>query len=436
MNPNLPTITAVETAVNELYLLADKGIVRVLIAATISNLIGISDKPVWLMIVAGSSSGKTSLLQTLDGLTDFIMPIDTLTANTFASALRTNDEPSLLHRANGKVLVFKDFSTLTSMNKDALQEIMGQFRAIYDGSFVRHTGNNNSIMWSGKIGILAAGTMEVQRLMRYYSGKGERFINYFFEQPDPIEMTRRSITNQEGMRGKEKHLQEITAEFVNYMLENASKEPIKISKELEEEMISLANFATLARSPITKDFRTGKILFVPDREMPSRVATMLTNLATTLIVMNQDGTLYDVDQHILTKCAFDSIPPERRLILRLLTKYPIATTKAIAINLNYETPIVASWCAELNALKLITRIPKAQGTSDGWKLNDEYRQIMAKHEKINMDKEPLSVSEEQEAIQDSLSREQDERLLSNIYGTRETSIDDNENWGIFNEPKK
>jgi len=376
---------------------------------------------------------NTALLQTLDGLDEFIMPIDTLTANTFASALKTNDEPSLLHKANGKVLVFKDFSTLTSMNKDALQEIMGQFRAIYDGSFVRHTGNNATIDWAGKIGVLAAGTTEVQRMMRYYSGKGERFINYLFEQPDAVEMTRRAITNQQGIREKEAMLRDITAEFVRHVLKTSSKEQLAISPELQEDMIELANFTTLARSPVTLDFRTGKILFVPDREMPSRVATMLTNLASTLMIMNGTNTLTEVDHLVISKCGFDSIPPERRMILRALTKHSLATTKTLAIHLNYETPIVGGWCAELNALKLVDRVAKAVGNADGWKLKLEYRKLIAKYENIKITDDPLIVSAEQERVQESLSLETDRMLLNKMYDKETVVEKDDTDWEPFED---
>lgn len=375
---------------------------------------------------------NTALLQTLDDLKEFIMPIDTLTANTFASALKSNDEPSLLHKANDKILVFKDFSTLTSMNKDALQEIMGQFRAIYDGSFVRHTGNNATIDWSGKIGILAAGTTEVQRLMRYYSGKGERFINYHFEQPDAVEMTRRAITNQVGIREKEAHLREVVAKFVRHVLDTATKDPVAIPEGLQNDMIELANFTTLARSPVTTDFRTGKILFVPDREMPSRMATMLTNLAATLMVMGNKNELDSIDHLVITKCAFDSVPAERRLILKMLTQHTLATTKTLAIHLNYETPIVAAWCAELNALKIIDRVAKVAGNADGWKLQPEYRTLIAKYEKIDMSNDPLVASEEKIRLQENLSAETDNNLLASIYGPKETEVDDTD-WGAFND---
>ena len=52
------------------------------------------------------------------------------------------------------------------MNEEGLREIMGQLRSIYDGEFTKRTGNANDVVWSGKIGIIAGGTIASQRKMR------------------------------------------------------------------------------------------------------------------------------------------------------------------------------------------------------------------------------------------------------------------------------
>lgn len=415
-------IADLEKEIQDVYLIEDKGIIRIILATIIANKLGLSSKPVWLLILAGSSSGKTALLQTLDKIGDWIIPVDTLTTNTFASGLQRSEEVSLLWKANQGVIVFKDFTTITSMNEEGLREIMGQMRAIYDGSFDKFTGNGADIHWTGKVGILAGGTIATQRKMRQYSEQGERFINYVMKMPDSKEMTRRAIKNQKAMKEKEEYLQMQVATFVNEKISKVQKEELVISKEIEEEMVEVADFCTLARSPVTVDPKTGRVEFVPDREMPPRVAMMLTNIAVALMILCDETELSKENALILYKCAMDSIPVERRIILRLLAQYRGATTKNLAVKLNYPTAPIQSWCNQLNARGIIVRAG-TDGTSDVWKIKDVYKKTVLDYEDIvekNEDLEPT----EQELLNNGLTDNDngyqdpyindDERLLNSL----------------------
>lgn len=392
------TLEDVDKAVNDVYLLSDPGVVRLLIATVVSNLINKESKPVWLLLIAGSSSGKTALLQMFDGLKDRIFPIDTLTVNTFSSAMERHKPTSLLEIARDGVLVFKDFTTLTSMHKDNLREIMGQLRAIYDGSFNKKTGNGVNVDWVGKLGVIAGGTTAVQRKMREYSDQGERFVNYVMVTPDPKAMTDRALTNLDEIKEKERSLQGVITRFVDYILAKPQV-PHDLPPVVRENIISLTDFCTLARSPVTMSFKTGQVEFVPDREMPARMAMMFMSLAKIFIFMEPSNRLTLEDAEIVYKCALDSIPPDRRLILRLLTKFTEASTKDLAIELNYPTDPVRNWCSQLNALKIIDR--KGAGKGDVWNLKAEYRPIIAQFDHILMTDIPLQHSDEAEKAFDS-----------------------------------
>lgn len=408
----------VEKAIKEVYLIEDNGVIPIMLSTVISNKKNKNDKPVWLLLLAGSSSGKTALLQTLDQIGEWLIPVDTLTTNTFASGLARSEEVSLLHKANNGLLVFKDFTTITSMNEEGLREIMGQLRGVYDGSFNKKTGNGKDVNWVGKIGVIAGGTIAVQRKMRQFSEQGERFINYSIRQPDSIEMTRRAVNNQKDLKQKELELSKIVAEYVNGILENKEAIDLTLDEEFKEKMIQVADFATLARSPVILDKKTGKVAWVPEREMPARVAMQLTNLGSTFVIMVPEHKLLNEHKLILYKCALDSIPAERRLVLKILTKYQSASTKNIAIHLNYPTDPVASWCAQLNALKMVERVAKGDGNSDAWILKSQYRKVMSEYEQIEMLHESLTPTKdevEKHNAQDDV-QETDAGFLDKIYG--------------------
>lgn len=389
-------IGKVEAAVNQVYLLVDKGIIRIIIATILANRLKLSDKPVWLLILAGSSAGKSSIMDIITKCGPWIVPIDTLTTNTFASGLKRDEETSLLHKANEGILVFKDFTTLTSMNEDGLREIMGQLRGIYDGSFNKKTGNLVDVDWKGKIGIIAGGTGAAARKMRQFSEQGERFINYTLEVADSKEMAIRAMDNVIDLKAKEEGLRDIVAAFVNQKLSEVRDYALFIPRELKLQMIEIADFATQARSPVTMNKKDPTVVeFVGDREQPSRMAMMLSNIATALMIIDDEQELSDFNASILYKTALDSIPVERRMVLRILAEYREANTRGIAQKLHYATIIVRSWCNQLNSLKMIERASVAG--HDMWRIKDSYKVTMCKYEGIEEVDEALQATEDDEA---------------------------------------
>lgn len=412
------SIKQIEDKIKDIYLLIDTGIIRIILATVLGNRLGLSDKPIWLLLLAGSSSGKTALMGIIDKCGPWIVPIDTLTTNTFASGLKRDEEVSLLYKANNGVLVFKDFTTITSMNEEGLREIMGQLRSIYDGEFTKRTGNAADVEWKGKVGIIAGGTIASQRKMRQFSEQGERFLNYILNVADSKEITRRAMHNQKNLKVQAELLADTVAKFINDKLQVIQKESLVIPIEIKEAMIDVADFATRARSPVTMSKKDPTMVeFVGDREMPPRMAMMLGNIAVALMVICEEKQLSPLNAKILYKTALDSIPVERRIVLSVLAKYSKATTKALATHLNYPTMTIRAWCNQLNALKMINRQAggSGKGVADSWTLKKEYKEVMVKYEnieEINFELEEKDGDYEIENAYVQASDIDDDKLLS------------------------
>lgn len=392
---DINTIEALEKEVDKVFLIKDRGLVRMVVATVVANRMELD--PVWLLLVAPPSGGKTELITAISGL-DFVYPISDLTVNTFASGQKkTGKETSLLLKINNGIMAFKDFTSVLSKNKDAKKEIMGQLREIFDGEYVKRTGTGDDITWRGKVGAIAGATEVIYRHLEEMSAMGDRFIMYNIEQPDRIEVARRSLDNAGDMQEKRAHLKACFTHFINRVIGTIEETEIVLNQETKEELLRVADFATRVRSAVLTDFKSGLVDFVPKPEMPMRVTAQLYNLASAFIAINHanphlrpdapahQGELTAPEKKLLFKTAFDSIPRTRRDALYPLAKYRDGiTTAGLATFLDLPTPSVAKYLAQVNALGVCTRLKKGGPQGDTWKIKEEYREIMVKLENIEI----------------------------------------------------
>ena len=83
----------------------------------------------------------------------------------------------------------------------------------------------------------------------------------------------------------------------------------------------------MARSPIERDRYSREIELVPDPEAPARFALILASLLEGLYAI---GVEREHAWKLVTKVAFDSMPAQRRQVIRLLAEVETTTTKMAA----------------------------------------------------------------------------------------------------------
>lgn len=414
LEPNqITSIELLEKEVCKVLLLQDSGVVKMIVAAVIANRMPLDT--VWLMLVSPPSGGKSELINAITGL-DFVFPISDLTVNTFASGQKKiGKETSLLMKMQNGIMVFKDFTSVLSKNKDAKKEIMGQLREIFDGDYVKRTGTGDDITWKGKIGAIAGVTEVIYRHIEEMSAMGDRFILYNIDQPDRMEVAHKAMENAEHNIAEQRmHLKECFTFFIKLCIENMSKEEIVLGMETKEELLEVANFATIARSAVLTDFKSGLVDFVPSPEMPMRVSSQLFTLASAFVAINRanptigkgsaafKGELTEKEKNLLFKVAFDSIPRTRRDVLFPLAKYKEGiSTAGIATLKNMPTDSMKKYLAQINALGICTRIKKGGSQGDIWRIKESYRKIMMKLHKIDIvDGQLLSDNIEEDFVED------------------------------------
>lgn len=408
-NTDITKFTELQAVFDEHMLWEDRGALRLTIATVIGNQMDMD--PVWLMLVAPPSGGKTEIISSLDeiriGGNKTIMPISDMTKNAFVSGMKkTGKETSLLHSMPfGGIFTFKDFTSLLSKNKDDQMEIFGQLREIYDGSYDKHVGTGDNLAWKGKVGALAGSTEVIYEHLEVATAMGARFIMYTINQPDRETVLRLTLKNKKEKLNKPEirlYRQQCVKNYVEYIVDHMEEEEVELSEETENNIIKVADFCTRVRSGVIMDERRGHIKFVPSKEMPMRMAEQLLALASAFIMMDHAednmklagratrGQLSESDTELLYKIAFDSIPIKRRIALKYLAQYSQGiSTSGLAIAIGYQTAVVAQWLAQLNSLGVCDRI-KATGTQgDKWMLKEQYRAIMVKFENIKVIEDEL-----------------------------------------------
>ncbi len=406
----ITTFAQLQKAFDEVYLLEDRNVLKLVIATIIANQMAL--RPVWLMLVTPPSGGKTAIIDALKfakGLNakPLCVPISDLTINTFASGQKkVGEETSLLHKMSfGSIMTFKDFTSMISKNKEAQTEILGQLREIYDCAYVKRTGNSSDVEWVGKVGAIAGCTEAIYENLESLSVMGDRFIMYNIAQPDRMEVAERALLNDENnMLGKETELAEMTADYIHHVLSSMEKVITPLDLETKKKLITLANFSTIIRSGVVMDDRKGIVKFAPRPEMPMRMASQLFGIAMGYIAIRkvdeveiEEGhSLSPEDMQSLVKIAFSSIPIKRVKALMALSKYRKGVgTAALATTLNYQSNVVGQWLAQLNALQICKREKRGGPKGDMWYIREEYRDFVTQFEDIEVLDEELDAEDDQ-----------------------------------------
>jgi hypothetical protein len=371
-------------------LIPDPFIIKLICAHYVTN--RLPRHPVWLMLVAPSGGGKTEFLNGLLYLPD-IFPISILTPNTFLSGMPGKNDASLLPKLNNKIMLYKDWTTVLSMQKDAKAELLAQFREIYDGSMKKVFGNGKIREWNGRTSLLAASTEAIDLSQQQYTHLGERFLFYRIIMPDRKEVSRRALNNANNQEEMAWDIQKAFFQFFKGIDFDHLGTFDSLPECLQSDLVNLADFATLARSGVIRETGFKKeVIFVPGAEMPTRIIQQLVSIIVGCIVVN-GGKIMPEDMDMVYKVTLDSIPQTNRMVIMEMAKGDEQTTAEIATGLGYPTPPIRMYLENLALHGVCKRIKGADsgdgGNADKWTMKMEYVSIIRQYEKVK----PLSLEE-------------------------------------------
>jgi len=273
--------------------------------------------PLWVLFVGKSGAGKTELLTTLDGYAECLFTAE-FTPHTLVSGMPTANgrDPSLLPRLDGKVLVIKDFSVILSMHPTGRDEIFGQLREAYDGTYKKQFGNGLTREYESSFGLIAAVTNRIDEFGSLHAGLGERFIKYRIPSPK-VRMEQDIIMSAIMKAGKEDGMRERLKQCVTEFLDNTPDDEPKVDMKTAKIITSIAVVISRLRGSVSINEYTGVQHSKATFEMGTRLAKQLVRLWKGLVMYFQD---FDEAIRIVRHVARGSVVDKRDEVIKSLVQ--------------------------------------------------------------------------------------------------------------------
>ena len=315
----------------------DPGPLYVTLGAIAANMM--CGRPVWLMLVGASSSGKTEVLMGMNGIPGMHMAEDLSGPGALLSGVAKRDVEKgatggLLRKvgAHGGIIMEDFTSSVMKLPRETRDQILTAFRLAYKGRWSRDigTGGGKTLVWEGKLAALAGGTPAIDRLTAEVSELGERWVYYRFPKTDGWGESRTSLQNQNPREGARKVQEAIKAFFdvldLRWPCQIEGDYACKTKHEHFEErekrkftvgeytrLIGMASLAAKMRSSIYRHPYSREIEDVPSPEAPPRLANTLGQLYLGLELIGLDEA---ERWRLIGKVAFDSVPEVRARVVR------------------------------------------------------------------------------------------------------------------------
>jgi hypothetical protein len=290
--------------------------------------------PLWLLLISGSGNAKTETVQAAAGIGAII----TSTVTSDAALLSATPAKERTKGATGGllrlleprgVLVIKDVTSILSMSRETRGMVLSALREIHDGSWSRDVGTDGGhrLTWKGRIAIIGAVTTAWDAAHAVVSSMGDRFVLIRVDSTKcRMPAGRKAIRNT----GDETAMRAELAAAVAAVITGMNPDPITVTDIESERILEAADLVTLARTSVEYDYR-GDVIDSHAPEMPTRFAKQLTQIIRGGVSIGMDR------RHALRlaiRCARDSMPPMRLLIVDDIAEHPDSTASDVRKRIN------------------------------------------------------------------------------------------------------
>ncbi len=391
-----PPIQSVRNAIAQHMPSYDDEVAEILLATIVAN--RLEGPPVWLMLIAPPSSGKTIALEPLDALPNTKL-LSKLTEKTLLSGMPDqNGKPTslLLQLGPKPVIVVKDLGTMLEMNHHGKGDLYAQLREVYDGYISAAYGNGRFVEWPGK-GKVGKATMIVgmtPSIDMYHvmeSHLGERFLRYQYRSSeDPESLARAAVLGTGSEEALRHALRAAYADVNRKVTMRLARGGPFAGPDTRDLAINLAVASAQARTSVIRNPYEGHaVVLTPEAEATPRLAKMLWCMAQAFCILRDEDELSDPS--ILQKIAIDNVrAPRRTFLLDAIAREsagldPMTTTDfADSANLTRQT--TSRHVEDLILAKVLEEVPLADippASTAGrppkyYRLRANYRKVLQK----------------------------------------------------------
>lgn len=309
----------VYAAYRKWLLLPDTLTLDFLFGAVIAN--RLPGDPLWGLIVGPPGATKTELLISLTD-SPMIATASAMTPQSLVSGFNYSGgaDPSMIPQWNGKVVVFKDMTTLLSMNKIQQDEVFSILREAYDGPFKKTFGNGVQRSFHSRFGLIAGVTPIIEMFAETHASMGERFLRFPILAPNTIEeklaLARRAADSKFTEDAMRADLRSVAKEVLSFKFENN----VEISHEMTEKLLHAALLLATLRPTIFRDNFSKEITYKPVGEVPTRLTKQFQKILHGVTQFRRLELADDRGYEVIKRIVIGTIPSRMHDVLKPIYK--------------------------------------------------------------------------------------------------------------------
>jgi len=336
------------------YLLSDDTVADVVFGVCFAN--RLDADPTWLFLVGPPSCGKTIMLDPIQGHSS-IVSLSKMTKNSLVSGWKDPRKKSktpkggfsLLNDLDGKILALKDFTTMLSMRKDDLKEILGELREAYDGSVSRKFGNDALTTIYADFGIIAAVTNAIDQYRGTLADLGERFLTFRMPEATEREQQRRSIM---AAKSRNKKVRKSEMQKAAHAVLDMTPEVATVCDAHLTRLSRIAAFAAKARANVRRHSYTKEAEYA-HAEYPQRLTIQLANFAAGVAMARGKKRATNLEVNLACKMAIESVTYKRLQLMRHILTLRTATISSLLKVYPFSKTQVSNDVEDLRILNLL-----------------------------------------------------------------------------------
>jgi len=362
--------------------------------------------PVGLNLLGPPGCGKTTVLSFFYDI-PYCYKTDHFTPASFVSHsvnVKKKDLPKIdmLPKIKDKIMIIPELAPIFSKRKEYLEENIGVLIRVFDGQgFQSDTGAQGRRGYSGEhlFAWIGATTPLPYRVWQTMGKLGSRWLFMLMPKELTIEeqgdLEVEELINNVSYKDKVKQCKQVIGSCLSVLFEKygwkIDKESgkVKVGKKIDWDrhadkehicsIVSVAQLVARARSTVSiwreKNRDDGETYSYtqPIKEVPSRLKSLLYNLARGHAIIHDRKELNEGDVVFVSKIALSSMQDDRREVIKLLLREETVDTNKICDTLSVDDRTARSIMKALEVLGVVNVYEEGRGSQYHIELSDDFK---------------------------------------------------------------